>query len=533
MPKSRRGLLDEYTTSVSARKGRGVVNIKLPHQGSACGMSYEVREVDFKEFLCICSSKIKVDQVGLLEDVSSSVYAKTVQLLQDLKSDGEIVQTSNPYAPVLPATASGHRKLQGYIRDSAFEPRRWVAPGQDAIHTAPCGCGLETLEVPFDTVHYRRSTGAYRAGGGLIASLHVMKWLGIDSELELSMVEEAIAAASLHTYKPKVNEIASLETKIGYEFSVKGLLVEATTHLSETEHGTGCYYERLEFLGDSVLDLLITWHLYQSHTEIDPGELTDLRSASVNNESFAQAAVRQDNTVSLPGFKAPKALGGLVESIAGAILIDTKLDLDQVWKDISRFRPDLKLLISSATFDAEKFSDYFDSAPILKIPGRRYPVEIHFTKAPEADYLDAAIVTSLQIHVTQPPGDTLIFLTGQEEIETAEEILKHRTRGLGTKITELIICPTYANLPTELQAKIFEPTPEGARKVVLATNIAETSLTIDGIKYVIDPGFVDKKEIIVWSLKYITGECGILLPLEFNSHTISPSTETIIADEPS
>ncbi|KAF8691662.1 hypothetical protein HU200_040045 [Digitaria exilis] len=135
-------------------------------------------------------------------------------------------------------------------------------------------------------------------------------------------------------------------------------------------------------------------------------------------------------------------------------------------KDISRFRPDLKLLISSATLDAEKFSDYFDSAPIFKIPGRRYP-----------------------IHVTQPPGDILVFLTEQEEIDTVDEILKHRTRGLGTKISELIICPIYANLPTELQAKIFEPTPEGARKVVLATNIAETSLTIDVIKYVIDPGF--------------------------------------------
>ncbi|KAK2965749.1 hypothetical protein RJ640_003287 [Escallonia rubra] len=163
-------------------------------------------------------------------------------------------------------------------------------------------------------------------------------------------------------------------------------------------------------------------------------------------------------------------------------------------KDISRFRPDLKLLISSATLDAEKFSDYFDSAPIFKIPGRRFPVEINYTKAPEADYLDAAIVTALQIHVTQPcDGDILIFFTGQEEIETAEEILKHRTRGLGTKIAELIICPIYANLPTELQAKIFEPTPEGARKVVLATNIAETSLTIDGIKYVIDPGFCKMK----------------------------------------
>lgn len=158
-------------------------------------------------------------------------------------------------------------------------------------------------------------------------------------------------------------------------------------------------------------------------------------------------------------------------------------------KDIARFRKDLKLLISSATLDAEKFSDYFDSAPIFKIPGRRYPVEINFTTAPEADYVDAAIVTVLQIHVTQPPGDILVFLTGQEEIETVDEILKHRIRGLGTKIAELIICPIYANLPTELQAKIFEPTPEGSRKVVLATNIAETSLTIDGIKYVVDPGF--------------------------------------------
>lgn len=158
-------------------------------------------------------------------------------------------------------------------------------------------------------------------------------------------------------------------------------------------------------------------------------------------------------------------------------------------KDLIKYRSDLKLLISSATLDAEKFSDYFGSAPIFKIPGRRYPVEIHYTKAPEADYIDAAIVTVLQIHVTQSPGDILVFLTGQEEIETADEILKHRTRGLGSKIAELIICPIYSNLPTELQAKIFEPTPEGARKVVLATNIAETSLTIDGIKYVIDPGF--------------------------------------------
>ncbi|OUZ99232.1 Helicase [Macleaya cordata] len=170
-------------------------------------------------------------------------------------------------------------------------------------------------------------------------------------------------------------------------------------------------------------------------------------------------------------------------------LLKASINSFNLFKDISRSRSDLKLLISSATLDAVKFSDYFNSAPIFKIPGRRFPVDIHYTKAPEPDYLDAAVVTVLQIHVTQPLGDILVFLPGQEEIESAAEVLKHRTRGLGSKIAELVICPIYGNLPTDLQVKIFEPTPEGARKVVLATNIAETSLTIDGIKYVVDPGF--------------------------------------------
>ncbi len=103
--------------------------------------------------------------------------------------------------------------------------------------------------------------------------------------------------------------------------------------------------------------------------------------------------------------------------------------------------------------------------------------------------MDAALITVMQIHLTEPEGDILLFLTGQEEIEAVEELLRYRTRGLGTQLGELIICPIYANLPSEMQSKIFAPTPPGARKVVLATNIAETSLTIDGIKYVVDPGF--------------------------------------------
>ncbi|TFY83671.1 hypothetical protein EWM64_g352 [Hericium alpestre] len=159
-------------------------------------------------------------------------------------------------------------------------------------------------------------------------------------------------------------------------------------------------------------------------------------------------------------------------------------------KDIARFRPELRLLISSATMDAEKFSEYFDDAPVFYVPGRRYPVDIHYTPQPEANYLHAAITTVFQIHTTQPKGDILVFLTGQDEIDAAQENLTETARALGNKIAELIICPIYANLPSDMQAKIFEPTPEGARKVVLATNIAETSITIEGVVFVIDPGFV-------------------------------------------
>ncbi|KAK7156706.1 hypothetical protein R3I94_006673 [Phoxinus phoxinus] len=162
-------------------------------------------------------------------------------------------------------------------------------------------------------------------------------------------------------------------------------------------------------------------------------------------------------------------------------------------KDIARFRPDLKVLVASATLDTERFSSFFDDAPVFRIPGRRFPVDIYYTKAPEADYLEACVVSVLQIHVTQPTGDILVFLTGQEEIEACCELLQERCRRLGSKISELLVLPIYANLPSDMQAKIFNPTPPGARKVVVATNIAETSLTIDGIIYVIDPGFCKQK----------------------------------------
>lgn len=159
-------------------------------------------------------------------------------------------------------------------------------------------------------------------------------------------------------------------------------------------------------------------------------------------------------------------------------------------KDLARGRPEMKIIISSATMDAQKFSGYFDDAPIFNIPGRKYPVDIYYTPSPEANYLEAAIVTVFQIHTSQGDGDVLVFLTGQEEIERAAERITEIRRKLGSRVRELIVAPIYANMPSELQAKIFEPTPPKARKVVLATNIAETSVTIDGIVYVVDSGYV-------------------------------------------
>lgn len=166
-------------------------------------------------------------------------------------------------------------------------------------------------------------------------------------------------------------------------------------------------------------------------------------------------------------------------------------------KDILFHRKDLKLLVSSATMNATKFSHFFNDCPIFNVPGRRFPVDIHYTLQPEANYLQAAISTIFQIHTSQPlPGDILVFLTGQEEIESARQKIEEIAGKVGSSIVPMILAPIYANLPQEQQELIFLRTPSNSRKIVLATNIAETSLTIDGIKFVIDPGYVKENSFV-------------------------------------
>ena len=176
-------------------------------------------------------------------------------------------------------------------------------------------------------------------------------------------------------------------------------------------------------------------------------------------------------------------------------------------KEVALRRPDLKIIIMSATLDAQKFQTYFaleedKQAPLLAVPGRTHPVEIFYTEKAERDYLEAALHTVLQIHATEPEGDILLFLTGEEEIEDA-------CRKINLEVDEMIreadagpmkVYPLYGTLPPHQQQKIFEPAPPPSRpggrpgrKCIVSTNIAETSLTIDGIVYVVDPGFSKQK----------------------------------------
>ncbi|THH27268.1 hypothetical protein EUX98_g6929 [Antrodiella citrinella] len=178
-------------------------------------------------------------------------------------------------------------------------------------------------------------------------------------------------------------------------------------------------------------------------------------------------------------------------------------------KDLSRRRANLKIIIMSATLDALKFQKYFgtktgDPAPLFKVPGRTHPVEVFYTQEPEPDYVEAAIRTVLMIHRAEDPGDILLFLTGEEEIEDACRKIKIESDDLMNQDSDAvgpILCiPLYSSLPPQQQQRIFDPppparTPDGppGRKVVVSTNIAETSLTIDGIVYVVDPGFSKQK----------------------------------------
>jgi ATP-dependent RNA helicase DHX8/PRP22 len=174
-------------------------------------------------------------------------------------------------------------------------------------------------------------------------------------------------------------------------------------------------------------------------------------------------------------------------------LLGTIKIVQQTRRDSSLNLPPLRVVVMSATLEASSFSKFFDNAPVVYSHGRTFPVDMFYTEEPEEDYVDAAMWTCLQINAEETPGDILVFLTGQEEIEALGKMLKDRAAKLPPNLPKLNVVLLFAALPPEEQMKVFEETPPGTRKVVLATNIAETSLTINGIRYVVDSGLTKSR----------------------------------------
>ncbi|KAJ9295867.1 hypothetical protein DTO217A2_8961 [Paecilomyces variotii] len=176
-----------------------------------------------------------------------------------------------------------------------------------------------------------------------------------------------------------------------------------------------------------------------------------------------------------------------------------------VLKKIRKKRSDLRIVVSSATLQAEDFLRFFAGdefqteagngelggsvGRIISLEGRMYPVDILYLESPAEDYVERAVKTIFDIHTQEPDGDILVFLTGREEIDATIQMISERAQMLHPKAQSLLPLPLYAGLTTEQQLYVFEPAPQNTRKVIVSTNIAEASVTIDGIVYVIDCGF--------------------------------------------
>lgn len=185
-------------------------------------------------------------------------------------------------------------------------------------------------------------------------------------------------------------------------------------------------------------------------------------------------------------------------------------------KGIAAQRSEFRLVVMSATLDVHKLTSYFPTAPLLSISGRLYPVKVHYAPSPVSDYVMEAAQTALRLHLSEPEGDILCFLTGEKEIMQAVQHTKRALLSQGwyvvgdsrddsllsrsgrtsspsspssTSVTDVVVLPLYGALSLPDQRKVFARYPAGTRKIIFCTNIAETSVTVDGVVYVIDSGY--------------------------------------------
>ncbi|WJX27542.1 hypothetical protein P8452_16351 [Trifolium repens] len=271
--------------------------------------------------------------------------------------------------------------LPGFIRNEPFDPKTWIIPG-----AKPKSVKLEEFVCKGRKFYTRPNRklrrkvvadvvealiGAFLSAGGETAALLFMDWIGIKVNFNITPYERQFNACP-----ENIVNVVFLESLLKYSFRDRSLLVEALTHGSYMLPDVPRCYQRLEYLGDSVLDYLITLHLYKEYPGMSPGQLTDMRAASVNNDYYARSAIKVQlhnyvlhaspelhkhivatlakynelSSASTFGWESeasfPKVLGDIIESLAGAILVDSGYNKEVVWQSI---RPLLEPLVTPDT----------------------------------------------------------------------------------------------------------------------------------------------------------------------------------------
>lgn len=337
-----------------------------------------------------CQERLSLERLETLGDAFLKfAVGRHFFLLHDTLDEGELTRKrSNAVNNSNLFKLASSNNLQVFIRDQPFDPNQFFALGRRCprICTKESGgtihsqCGSHVTgqakgsEVRCSKGHHwlHKKTvsdvvealiGAFLVDSGFKAAIAFLRWIGIEVDFDDSQVINICQASRPYAMLNPSMDLATLENLLGHQFLYKGLLLQAFVHPSH-KNGGGCY-QRLEFLGDAVLDYLITSYLFSVYPKMKPGHLTDLRSVLVNNRAFASVAVDRSfheylicdsdaltaaikkyvDFVRTPkserhlleGPKCPKVLGDLVESSVGAILLDTGFDLNHIWKIMLSF----------------------------------------------------------------------------------------------------------------------------------------------------------------------------------------------------
>ncbi|GAA0157583.1 hypothetical protein LIER_14823 [Lithospermum erythrorhizon] len=330
----------------------------------------------------ICHEGFSLERLEVLGDAFLKfAVGRHLFLSHDSLDEGQlttkrsnIVNNSNLHKLAL------RNNLQVYIQDQMFDPYTYYVWGRPCpvicdkktekdIHSTQESLDDANIEIRCSKNHHwlhkktiadvvEALVGAFIVDSGFKAAIAFLKWIGINVVIELTQLSKICLGSKEFLPLANHTDLSAVESAVRYHFVHKGLLIQAFVHPSYNSHVGGCY-QRLEFLGDAVLDYLITSYLYSAYPNLKPGQLTDLRSALVNNNSFADIAVRlsfykhiicdcralsdainkyvcfvepsgsETNLDEKP--HCPKALGDLVESCMGAILLDSGFDLNYVW----------------------------------------------------------------------------------------------------------------------------------------------------------------------------------------------------------